>query len=400
MTRHLTITLALFVFSITFAHADSTPRILNGTAGFTSSYSWIANVSVETTDGSGSGSCGGALISSSWILTAAHCFLNDDGDAVDTTAASRTTIILNSDDVYNQYPDVISQDAKQVVVHPSYNPDYATSDNANDYDIALVELPSPVSLAPVSLMSASSPAVADGTQTIVMGWGSTAVDAANQAINPSDTLLQAQQKIVSQSECESVYGDDITANMICAGALTAGSTTDTCTGDSGGPMVVPTPSGFVQVGIVSFGGTSGGPVCGDPDAPGVYARVSALNSFISQYVTDATFQSVSPLTATCAGTSVDSALNLNTPCFSAAGNAFSGVFTMIDKTNLLWQWNGLLGSSACGYTDAECATLDTTNFGLTIPGVQVGQDTVTLKLDYSPADSVDGKHVWKYVTHF
>ncbi len=46
--------------------------------------------------------------------------------------------------------------------------------------------------------------------------------------------------------------------------------TDACGGDSGGPLVSRGTTTSL-VGIVAFGGD----VCGDPRAPGVYARASA-----------------------------------------------------------------------------------------------------------------------------
>lgn len=128
-----------------------------------------------------------------------------------------------------------------------------------------------------------------GAETIIMGWGTTAISEEGESINPASSLLQASQKIEDSADSDSVYGGGITEFMLCAGAVEAGGTTDTCQGDSGGPMVVSTAAGFVQVGVVSFGGTETGPSCGDPDAPGVYSIVSALADFISSNVSDAQF---------------------------------------------------------------------------------------------------------------
>jgi len=185
-------------------------------------------------------------------------------------------------EVFNMFLPHFSVKAKQVIVHPSYNPDDLTSFNTEDFDIALVELESTVNLPPIPLAAYGDSPLPDGTETIIMGWGSTGVDADQQSINPSNNLLQAQQKTVSESQCSFFYGNTITKNMFCAGAIQAGSTTDTCQGDSGSPMLVNSTSGFIQVGIVSFGG-----ICGIPDEPAVYTRVSNLNNFISQYVTNA-----------------------------------------------------------------------------------------------------------------
>jgi secreted trypsin-like serine protease len=53
--------------------------------------------------------------------------------------------------------------------------------------------------------------------------------------------------------------------------------TSACTGDSGGPLVADTPSGPVELGTVSFGGA----LCGLPQAPTVYSRVSSALDFIN-----------------------------------------------------------------------------------------------------------------------
>ena len=60
----------------------------------------------------------------------------------------------------------------------------------------------------------------------------------------------------------------ITSNMICAGYLEGGK--DTCKGDAGGPLIVPSNESAVIYGITSWGQ----PKCAQPNAPGVYTRVA------------------------------------------------------------------------------------------------------------------------------
>ena len=58
-----------------------------------------------------------------------------------------------------------------------------------------------------------------------------------------------------------------------------GTRKDSCQGDSGGPAVVPAKdgSGFVQVGVVSWGRGCGGSL------PGVYSRVAAFSGWIQRH---------------------------------------------------------------------------------------------------------------------
>ncbi len=68
---------------------------------------------------------------------------------------------------------------------------------------------------------------------------------------------------------------------ICAGGVSG---KDSCTGDSGAPLVVPDGSGgFKQVGVVSFGG-SPEQACDVPEFPGVFVKVSNFVSWIQENV--------------------------------------------------------------------------------------------------------------------
>ncbi len=271
------------------AKETQTSAIINGEAGSTSTYPWIAYLAYDT----GEQYCGASLISPTWILTAAHCFLNEAGDAIDIETGALSRVFLNTDTTSPPASAAIEGAIGQIIIHPSYQPNAETSPNANDFDIALVEITAAVELQPVSLLAADAPAITAGIEAIIMGWGTTAVNAENESTDPSNTLLQAKQTIVDNDTCLQIYVDGITDNMICAGGSAAAPTTDTCQGDSGGPLSIASGASFVQVGIVSFGGI-GGPSCGDPDSPGVYASVSALAGFIQQHVTDAVFTTLEP----------------------------------------------------------------------------------------------------------
>lgn len=260
-------------------------EIINGTNGSTATYPWMAFLA----DVDGFQYCGASLISPTWVLTAAHCFVNEAGTAIDIATGAMSTVVLNSDNSESLAADAVVGQIGQIIVHPSYKPDQATSPNEDDFDIALVELSAALDIDPVQLLAGGSPAIPAQTMALIMGWGTTAIDQNNESINPSATLLTANQQIVSNEACSEVYGDKITSNMICAGGVSDTDTTDTCQGDSGGPLTVAKGNSFVQIGLVSFGGTETGPACGDPEAPGVYASVAALSDFIQEHASDVVF---------------------------------------------------------------------------------------------------------------
>ena len=90
--------------------------------------------------------------------------------------------------------------------------------------------------------------------------------------------------LISNEKCikpHTIYSSsDITSNMICAGGrvFDGGPIGDACSGDSGGPLIIPksnTDDTAMLVGIVSFGFR-----CGRSDAPGVYTRVTEYVSWI------------------------------------------------------------------------------------------------------------------------
>jgi len=91
--------------------------------------------------------------------------------------------------------------------------------------------------------------------------------------------------------CSDTASEEAATNLdhqICAGALAGQTERDTCSGDSGSPMI---DASGVQVGIVSYGGGPGGNsgpgrMCGDKDYPGIYARVSAFADFVRANVHD------------------------------------------------------------------------------------------------------------------
>lgn len=193
--------------------------------------------------------CGGSLIDSQVVLTAAHCVMDAPAQAVEI-AVGRT---LLSDKRQGQLRDV-----QQIVVHPRYLKGNAA------YDMALVLLKKPVTgILPVKLPTAGTDALLrPGAQATVIGWGNTDTEL------PSfpDRLRGVQVPLLSHAECTATYSEYDKGVNICAGVEAK----DSCQGDSGGPLFRKVSGRTYQIGVVSYGEG-----CGEQGAPGVYASTSS-----------------------------------------------------------------------------------------------------------------------------
>ncbi len=253
------------------------PYIIGGIPAAPGAYPWMVAIlqSQFLEDPFNAQFCAGTLIAPDWVLSAAHCFV--DEDTLQTVlSASDLAVMVNQTAL--ALPAEFIQ-VTRLIVHEDFN----TNNNSFNNDIALLQLataPAGVPLLPLDAM-AGNPLAAPGTTGKIIGWGSRMWDDVQGT--PFDfpvNLHEADLPLISNAECALVLsGVGINDTHLCAGFLQQGGV-DTCAADSGGPIFVSDGAGgFLQVGITSFGVG-----CGLPNRPGVYTRMSSFFDWVQENI--------------------------------------------------------------------------------------------------------------------
>lgn len=254
-------------------------KVLGGEDTDISEFPWLALLQQTTTAGVKRWGCGGSLISTRYVLTAAHC-----------SATSKVTLVRLGEWNLDTSEDCVGsgsyrsctkppQDiaAENVILHPEYTRNKQGVFN----DIALIRLAraavynqfvQPICL---PLPQERSPI---GARAFIAGWGAVSL---KQGYSPVKQKLRIP--VVELQTCTDVYGKyGVTLNdkMLCAGGEKG---KDSCKGDSGGPLFTTINGDNQQYyieGVVSYGLTA----CGTEGSPAIYTRVADFLDWIHQNV--------------------------------------------------------------------------------------------------------------------
>ena len=285
------------------ARAAGGGKVIGGKIADEAAWPWQVALMINDAPVSPDGQfCGGSLILSVWVLTAAHCvhMADEDGNWADLEP-SKISVLVGTNTIAPGKGDLVG--VAGIFRHPDY------VGTAFDNDIALIKLTRPpqVPYATIEVPDAQFGDMLDqpGVVTIVTGWGLTEGGTHPEALHQTEIQMmdrnQCNQAMIEARAEEAVDGfgyaagvlslkeedayalwDELIArapapmsqNMLCSGTFEGGKTA--CSGDSGGPLVVPLNDGtYIQAGVVSWGlSAADGKGCEETALFSAYTRVS------------------------------------------------------------------------------------------------------------------------------
>ena len=223
--------LIAFLSGVAAAQVFEQPRIVNGVTShdFPTTGQLLYSGGAAINDGNQASWCSGTLIGCETFLTASHC-VEEDGDPTHYR-------------VYLQHAGVF--DVTSITQHPSY-----VSSGFPEFDVAILKLTTPVTaIDPTEINSSMSPPF--GTSGFIVGFGQTNGVAGDYGIKRAG--------LVETIDCDGLLGGLGNAELVCWDFTNPvgppGEDSNTCNGDSGGPLFVDLGGGEIIAGVTS-GGTS------------------------------------------------------------------------------------------------------------------------------------------------
>ena len=220
--------------------------------------------------------CGGSLVTSALVITAAHCV--SDARAADLVVGTADIDgDLSGADMRISYVSAIK-------VHPNYDT------RSQENDIAVIALTTPLrgvpTIQPVTAQEATTLTAARAPVSVA-GWGATneskpwrfpEIYRIGDLVVFPDSACGGGQPFTLDGVRFSGYGpNEVNSRvMLCAEGVIDGQIVDSCVGDSGGPLIGGLGTDRRLVGVVSWGLEQ----CATRAGAGVYSRVAAFTTFL------------------------------------------------------------------------------------------------------------------------
>lgn len=245
-----------------FNHDVHNQRVIGGYDAVPNQWKWQVSLQFDSyNDGFFYHICGGTIIDSFHILTAAHCILSMDAHLYRTVVGEHNLY------EYDGSEEFLPVD--RIVVHPGWN-----GDLANGNDIAILKLASPVydnGYVAMANLPYPDQTLPHGSTCYITGWGLMDFGGSVPAV-----LQEAPINVVEHSVCSRPdwWGSIALKTMVCAGGdgIISG-----CQGDSGGPLNCFTDGAWRVHGVVSYGPSGR---CNQVNKPTVFTRVSSFQNWI------------------------------------------------------------------------------------------------------------------------
>lgn len=220
------------------------PFIINGQEASISQFPWQVYVEGGPFKEGGKAfttSCGGSILDTTHILTAAHC-VDVEGTTVEHSAAA--FVVVSGDSNINELSSTVQiEGVASIRTHPYYE----VSPEIKD-DVAVLTLETPLELSeamdakPIPLVPAGA-TPAPGTALGLSGYGK---ENGAEGAQPDGKLYSTTLTAIGSDACRNEVRLN-SAVLLCAESPSSSG----CQGDSGGPLTEGTPA--VEVGIVDFG---------------------------------------------------------------------------------------------------------------------------------------------------